>query len=84
MATDNAFEDAVHTTLVHRRRYLQMLVLLTVLLLTLRERSAASSHDGGKKNDEIYLRLPLFLQNASRIENCVQTLFSKNSGRPDD
>ena len=27
-----------------------------------------------EKNNEIYLQLPLFLQNASRIDNCVQTL----------
>ena len=34
------------------------------------------------KINEIYLQLPLFMQNASRILNCVQTL--SQTGRPDD
>ena len=46
--------------LVHRRRYLQMLVLLTVLLLTLRKRSARPITMEEKFN-EINLQLAAFL-----------------------
>ena len=58
--------------LVRPRHYLQILVLRRVLLLTLREQAAALAR--WRKINEIYLQLPLFLPNASRIENCVQTL----------
>ena len=38
------------------------------------ERTGSRSITMEEKINEIYLQLPLFLQNASRIENCVQSL----------
>ena len=74
MATDRTFEDAVHTTLPGSPAQLSSNVASPYgSTPDLEKTGQPPRHDGGKIN-EIYLQLPLFLQNASRIENCFQTL----------
>ena len=74
MATDRAFEDAVHTTLPGSPAPLSSNVGSPYGSAPDLERTDSHPITMEDKINEIYLRLPLFLQNVSRIENCVQTL----------
>ena len=73
MATDGTFEDAGHTTLLGSPTPLSSNFGYPKGSAPDLERTGSRLGTMEKIN-EIYLQLPLFLQNASRIENCVQTL----------
>ena len=74
MATDRAFEDAVHTTLLGSPAPFSSNVGSPYGSAPDLERTVSRSITMEENINEIYLQLPLFLQNAARIGNCVQTL----------
>ena len=74
MATDRAFEDAVHTTSRGSLAPLPSTVGSRYGSAPYLERTVSRATTMGEKINEIYLQLPLFAQNEAKIEKSVQTL----------
>ena len=75
MATDHTFEDAVHTTLPDSPTPLSLNFGSPKGSAPDLERTGSRLGTMEKIN-EIYLQLPLFLQNASRIDNLCPDAFT--------
>ena len=74
MANDRTLEDAMYTSLPRSPMPLSSNFGSHNGSAPDLERSSSRSSTWQDKINEIYLQLPLFLQNVSRIETCVQTL----------